>query len=576
MCTTESVKRLTDVATEVRKRKKLDSKLKALDQCESQEEYTFAVTRFPSLFYATYLDLELAPFHIKLLNHVRENRRSLVLLPKGHGKSTILAFGNVLLEMCTNPNVRIILIMKTAEDASSYSNIIRTELTENKKLINDFGEFYNAEAWSSSAFNIKQRQIRDPHLTLEIYGVGGKYLGHRSSITICDDIVTEENSWTREQREKLKQRFETAIQTGPQHMWTMRNPSCRWEESSASLKVPSGIYWPKDINYDRIIVCGTRFHPLDLYDKLEKDPTYAKLHYDCWEDKEQTKPIWPSVWTKQKLDDERRSIGTLSFNKRYRNIALDESELGFRHEWVVGGELDGEEYPGCLNHNRSWGEYPDTLYKAVGFDPASGSTGKYSTFPSFVCAGVDLNVPAEKRKRYLIDIFRKQTGFDELIDVLLDGKVAKGIPGFRMLYDYDVAVIEKNGYGTMFVNNDRMKAAQATGLRVVPHWTQKARLDPIDGAFSMQRIIKQGLLDIPYKTERDQAKASEFIAQMEEFPKGVVDYIMALYFVELLFRTQMGQAKVTRRTPGKQWAKKTIPNPFFERMKQSAKAADNS
>uniref|UniRef100_A0A6M3KCE4 Putative terminase n=1 Tax=viral metagenome TaxID=1070528 RepID=A0A6M3KCE4_9ZZZZ len=540
------------VLKEITSRPTVDSKLDAALQAESEAEYLWLMTRMPELFAATYFDYELAPFQIELLNHARNNRRSLILVPKGHGKSSLVAKVLPILEICSNPNVRIILIMKTAEDASAYAGIVRTELIDNQRLIEDFGPFHDPRAWAAQSFNVSGRQIKDPHYTLEIYGVGGKYLGHRSELTICDDIVTEENSWTREQREKLKQRFETAIQTGPQSMWGLNNPHCKWEESSASLKVPKGVYWPTDINYDRIVVCGTRFHPQDLYNKLEHDPTYANLYFDCWTDKEETSPLWPSMWTKDKLESEKKSLGTLSFNKRYRNIALDESELGFKYEWIYGGSREGEDFPGCLDRNREFGEYPEGLNVVTGFDPASGSTSRYATFPSFVCIGFDPDKPLETRERYVIDIFRSQTGFDELIDVLLDGRPAKGIPGWRAKYNHSTVVIEKNGYGTMFIDNDRMRRAQAQGLRVVPHWTQSSKMDPIDGAFTMQGIVKQGLLRIPYGP-RSQKKADEFIDQFLTFPKGIVDWCMSTWFVEIQVRKQATKGIVHLNTPGRRW-----------------------
>jgi len=463
--------------------------------------------------------------------------------------------------------------MKTEDDATAYADAIRTTLTDNEALVRDFGVFQSPNKWSGREFNVAQRQHNDAHKTLEVFGVGGKYLGHRSDITILDDIVTEENSWTSDQRDKLRARYETAIQTGPQYMWPLRNPACKWEESSANLKVPEGIYWPKDINYERIVVSGTRFHPLDLYRKLAGDhrgrggdKTFSAITFDCWTDGKETKPLWPSVWTAEKLRSEKESLGTLSFNKRYRNIAVDESELAFRQEWVFGGERDGEVFRGCVNENRSWGDVPDGLNLIVGFDPASGSTTRYATFPSFVLIGYDPDAKPEERKRFLIDLFRKQTGFDELIDVLLDGRPAKGIPGWRAKYHYQTAVIEKNGYGTMFINNDRIRRATESGLRVIPHWTGSNKLDPVDGVFTMQGIFKQGLVDIPYKTESDKKLAEQFLDQVLMFPKGINDWLMSTWFVELQLRKRFASGAVHHYTPGRRFEQS-----YWHRADESAR-----
>ena len=63
-----------------------------------------------------------------------------------------------------------------------------------------------------------------------------------------------------------------------------------------------------------------------------------------------------SQLTVKELDRERRSIGTLSFNKRYRNIAYNEEEMAFREAWLRGQqeEVNGQriDHPGCLDMER--------------------------------------------------------------------------------------------------------------------------------------------------------------------------------------------------------------------------------
>jgi hypothetical protein len=878
-----------------------------------KEEAKFVLTRNPALFAAYIFDYTLEEFQVEMLTTARENQRSLLLVPTKHGKSTLMSFVFPILEMCTNPNVRIILIMKNEDEAQSYAEAIRGTLQENHRLIEMFGTFYNPQSWASKKFNIAQRTITDPHYTLEIYGQGGKYLGHRCltpgslvvtstgckpieqlrfgefvlthkgrfqrvrettnrwtkepiyriggvgvrqtagmtadhkvyawrnnrldwftakeleigdflafplprtngshrvfqqkddqkefdrlrsfpefwrlygyyvaegnltgtkkkpgygvslafhedepwiddvcaiarnvlgvephvhhrpethtqsvvirhkvfrrlaetcgryahqktvpywikrtsvanqrefflgywrgdgcsyytggshivqitsasfdllrdvqemvsgwqitsniaqmrkdgmttfrgreihqrdawswssadrtlfsmltqepvtiplkesrprgffipgyrlvcidsisiedydgpiynievrndhsyvlsdftskncDLVICDDIVTEENSATREQREKLKSKFETSVQTGPQSKWTYRRSPQGWYESSKCLAVPPDVSWPRDINYERIVVCGTRFHPQDLYNKLEKDPTYKRLYFDCWKNQDETAPLWPGQWTKLGLDRERRSLGVLSFNKRYRNIAIDEGELAFRREWMRGGTLHDVEFPGCLDESRSFGDFDPKWFKVLGFDPASGSKTKWSSWPSFSVLGVD---PEETpQKRYLIDIYRSQMGFDDILSVILDGNPNKGLPGFWKEYHYDLAKVEANSYGTWVLENDRMKEAQLEkGLVIQAHYTGRNRVDPETGVMSMGRMFMDGLVSIPYKTASDQVKAAEFLEEFELFPKGFYDLVMATWFAELGIRGRMvktGSIRTAART----------------------------
>lgn len=550
---------------EIGQRDSTDSKIDALMQAASEEEYRFVVTRVPELFLSIYAQHdcpELEDFQIDMFRLARENRRVVILVPKGHGKSTLMLKWLPILELCTNPNGRIIAVAKNEPEANKYSDNIRAELESNEALLRDFGTFRSAK-WGRS-FNIAQRTLSDPSLSFMPFGWNGKYLGVRCDLLIADDIVDDKNSDTQVQRDKLIERFRAAAQTCPQYKWPYMNPACRWEDSSANLKVPEGIYWPRDINYERVVVCGTRFHPHDLYRKLAGDAhlrggdeSFRAMHYDCWKDAEQTIPLWPGFWTKRKLDDEKKSLGLVAFNKRYRNIVLDESEIGFREEWIFGGELGGEEFSGCVDRNRAMGELPAIdLYKITGFDPASGSTSRFSTAPSFVCLGYNQEAAETERVRYVIDILSlRSKDMDDIMDVFLDGNAAKGLPGFRRKYDYQMAVIETNAYGTFFANNRRLREAQLRGLLVKEHWTQSNKMDPMDGVLTMQEIFKRGLVSIPYADDgRTRLKADEFITQILEWPKGINDFLMAFWFAELQIRRQtMQRGTVHRLTPGRRW-----------------------
>jgi hypothetical protein len=509
----------------------------------SLDEVRYVLLHDPALFGSYFFDIEVEPYQAEMINFARSNQRTVLEVPAGHGKSWWISYILPILEICANPNVRIILIMKTEDDARAYAEAIRVALSSNTKLIELFGPFIG-EQWSARQFNVAKRQIQDPHFTLEIYGEGGKYLGHRCDLVICDDIVTEENSNTREQRDKLKSKFEMAIQTGPQYKWGYKKFPRRWEESSVSLKLPDGIYWPKDVNYERITVCGTKFHPQDLYYKLETDETYKLLRFDCWKDFDETQPLWPAKWTKEKLDTERRSIGVLSFNKRYRNIAYDDAEMAFQREWILGGFWHDIEYPGCLDTSRSFGDFDKRWYKVLGMDPASGSHSRWATWPSYVMLGCDTD--EEIKHFYLIDIFRRQMGFEDIIDCLLDGNPAKNIPGMREMYNYDLAKVESNGYGTWLMSNNRVEAEQRAGLQIRPHHTGRNKIDPDIGVRAMQKIFEDGLVRIPYREPSDRAKAQEFIDQIVMFPKGIYDYVMAFWFAWLGATERFNRARSYR------------------------------
>ena len=513
----------------------------------------------------------MADYQGEIVAHSDEHRRSLALIPAGHTKSSTFGKYNLIRHICWNPNIRIILTMSVFEDASDYCKSIEAELTDNKLLLDDFGPFYNARDWTSSQFTVAGRQHNDPHSTLEVFGTGSwKQKGHGCEIVICDDVVTEETSGTPEARRKQSSWFRMAVQTGPRPMWTI--------DRRYGLKVPKGLTWPVDAPYNpqpgedvygMVTSSGTPFHPHDLYEELKNDKTYSTIHLDCWTDKEETKPLWPGFWTNDALHAERESLGLVNFNKRYRCHPMDESEMVFRREWFMGDE----DYPGCVNETRSFGELPKDddgnfldLFKVLGFDPASGEASKYAAWPTFDLLGFPREGDPSHDTRYLIDAFRAQVGVEWLIDIMLDGNQQIPHEGFYAKYRYDLCKVEKNGFANLMLSHARINEAKRRGVMIEPHLTGRNKLDPISGVKSMEAIFRDGLVDIPYKTDRDKKLAKEIIDQFVYFSfdrngrkKSLTDYVMACWFAELAIRKTRESSKAYRH-PSSPY---TIANPYY-------------
>ena len=548
----------------------------AVAQCDSDEQYLQVIHHHPEVFAALYFDYEMEPYQAEMLHFARDHQRSLIRVPAQHGKSSLISKVFPVWEIVCNPNIRIVLIMKTNEDTSDYSEQIRNKLADpDEKIVKDFGPFFDPRlTWTTNQFNVAQRQIKDVHYTMEFFGAGGKVLGHRCEIMIVDDVVTEETAKTPGQRSTQSKWFREQVQTGPQYMWTRleihpqelkeriidgQEDYIRWAQHRLGwsvdgkklvlLKVPEGIYWPTDITYQRVVVCGTTFHPKDLYYELQQDKSYAPLYFDCFTHDPETGEVgalWPAQQPLHALYAERESAGVLSFNKRFRNIALDEGELVFREEMIKGGELDGVEYLGILDEERSWGDYDESWFRTMGHDPASGSTSRFSTWPSYICLGVDQE---HNRKMNLIDLFRRQMGIEDIITVLLDGDERRGLPGFWKDYMYQRGLLEANACQRWLLQHHRVLEAIKDGtgshprvpVPLEPHYTGSNKWDEVMGMSSIVRYVQNSTYSVPYKYPADKAKAEPLITQLLEFPKGTFDYVMALWFATLAAEAMVQQ-----------------------------------
>lgn len=519
--------------------------LRILAVAESEDEARYIFSREPRVFWAYFLDIELEWFQTDFVRAAEKYHRLMGEWPAGFGKSTNMSFGYPVWHVARNPNVRIMQLGKTTEEMDAYALLERNTLEKNERLRRWYGEFRQPDPskrrlqpWSSSGINVADRQISDPHNTIEWFGSNSDAaLGHRCDIIIIDDVVTPDTAGTPERRAKLLYRFREQWQTAPQYRfpvkpekvtpWPVTNPEDG--EFRGYLQVPKGVYWPVGVEYEKIIVVGTVFHHLDLYHTLEKDPTFHFIRHDCFVTGADgvLDSLWPDRWSLKKLETERRSQGLLSFNRRYRNICTSEDDLAFREIYFEGGEENGRIYPGCLDRKRSFGHRDEKWNVLCSLDPASGTHSVDSSKPALVVAGYD---PKDKlRKRYLIDLWSDYASYHGIL---------AAATRMHDLYSYDVLVVEKNAYGTWLMDPDepQIQELKRRGVRIIDHWTGNNKRDPDWGIKSMEPFFMDGLWSFPYQAPSDEKRLEPYYDQWKLYPQGLTDLCMATWFLDLQIR----------------------------------------
>jgi hypothetical protein len=166
----------------------------------------------------------------------------LVLLPRDHGKSALIAY-RVAWEITKRPDVRVLYISSTANLAEKQLKSIKDILTS-KAYLRYWPEMINAEEgmrekWTQTEIAVdhpkrKDEGIRDP--TIFTGGLTTSLTGLHCDIAVMDDVVVQENAYTEEGREKVEQQYSLL----------------------ASIEGAEALEW----------VVGTRYHPKDLYSKL--------------------------------------------------------------------------------------------------------------------------------------------------------------------------------------------------------------------------------------------------------------------------------------------------------------------
>jgi predicted phage terminase large subunit-like protein len=152
--------------------------------------------------------------------------------PRDHGKSEIFCIAYPLRRICEDPNIRILIVQKTAGEAEKTLAVIKQEMESNDDLkayyaphwrqttghadICNAGGTVSADggkkeaAWQQRKIYVKRRRRgKDP--TVEAVGVGGAITGGHFDIIILDDVEDDENTKTTERLKTLLSWFSGTI-----------------------------------------------------------------------------------------------------------------------------------------------------------------------------------------------------------------------------------------------------------------------------------------------------------------------------------------------------------------------------
>lgn len=152
--------------------------------------------------------------------------------PRDHGKSEIFCISYPLRRICEDPNVRILIVQKTATEAEKTLGVIKKELEDNWGLKSYYRDHWEATvnttdisnargsfteesgkkegAWQQRRIYVKRtRRGKDP--TVEAVGVGGAITGGHFDIIILDDVEDDENTKTDDRLKSMVEWFTGTI-----------------------------------------------------------------------------------------------------------------------------------------------------------------------------------------------------------------------------------------------------------------------------------------------------------------------------------------------------------------------------
>jgi predicted phage terminase large subunit-like protein len=261
-----------------------------------------AARRCPDTF-AEVMGFAPAPIHTRVQQFLSDHPDASIGMPRGHGKSVQLALREAW-EIGINPSIRIKHIAQIDDKACEQIRFVTNIMRDSRYQL----VFPHIEIVQSTASGIlvkRPRAGRD--LTMQACGIFGR-AGGRADILVGDDVCDLKNSvLVPAERSKVKEAWYNnwlpmrAFADGEPRTWRAFTP----------------------------------YHNDDLTADWKRMATEDGSLF--WKPCHGNVSPWPEVWTPERLDSQRREMGSLAYARAYELIPLDADTLIFRSEWLEDG-----------------------------------------------------------------------------------------------------------------------------------------------------------------------------------------------------------------------------------------------
>lgn len=455
-----------------------------------------------------------------------------------HNSMTI-SMNYVTWRIVDNPNVRIIIVSKTAQMAKKFLGAVKDRLGSNSRQFAQLKDDYapvdgfdgNGAIWRQDMIyinpDLRSRGEKDP--TVEALGIGQQIYGARADLIILDDCVVSENA----------HEFEKQIH------WIQKEVLSRLERDG------------------KLLVVGTRLMAQDLYSEIRKPVWYASGE-SPWtyltqpavledsEDPDDWVTLWPRtnvepqnlgkgvappgedgmwpMWDGEALSVVRNRMSAENWARVYMQAQVSEA-MTFTQA-MIDGCTNELRVPGPMVEGRR-GHRPlgmAGLYVIAGLDPA----------PTNYSAAVVLGVDRTSGQRYLLDVWNKYSA--------LPSEIREMVKAWTLRYGIMEWRIEENGLNKYISQDEEIvRWCRARGTQVQGHMTNQNKWDPQFGVATMANLFlgyDRGAALIELPSRRGYSAIQSLVEELltwyptpgqKNMPKQ--DCLMALWFAELRART---------------------------------------
>jgi len=242
------------------------------------------------------------------LQEPRKKNIRLWLIPRGFFKTTILTITDSIALQLQNPSIRILIVSGVLANSVSMVNAIGNVYLTNRRFRMFFPDWCPVKphapetTWKGNEIHVPNRGGR-PVMegTFEAFGPDSTLTSRHYDYIKMDDLVTRENSTTRDQMEKIKTFYKAVFPLRD-------NPQT-----------------PMD-------VIGTRWDDYDLYGDLEKDEDVEVIKVPAILDGNSTFPERYPIHELEKIKKDKK-MGNYLFSCLYMLDPIPQEDAIFKEKW---------------------------------------------------------------------------------------------------------------------------------------------------------------------------------------------------------------------------------------------------
>lgn len=387
------------------------------------------------------LGYQVEPFHLALMRYQFEHPDNLQLVFRGAGKSTICTVTKTIHLLLKNPNLRILIASKTAQNAEGFLKEIKGHFESNDRLKNIFGPYYDARRvtkWDNREIEVLPRTSKAKEASVTCVGAEGTIVSKHYDVIISDDLVDEDNSRTKHQRDKTRTWY--------------------YQTLDPTLEPPDPDV-PHRGEHHRL---GTRYHYDDLYGHLIANELKEHHHVIPAMDEKGRSP-WPKKYPPKWFIKKRERSGIIIFNAQYQ--CDTEAMKGEIFQYDDCQQLDEDAWPS-----------KDGLRIFMGVDLAISESDSACKF-----AIVVLGITVDRSAYYVLDYYEGQLRFSQQTAKIIE---------YAKKWDPIRIGIETNQYQEAQYQNLKDKEAESDkvpDLRLRPIKTLK---DKVTRAWKLSAIFE--------------------------------------------------------------------------------------